>query len=117
MGLGARRIGIEHRRDALQVVDPQVRDGGDVGERIPAHGLAALGERIEAIDGLALSLAVAGGDRPVLALDVDANERSRPVEAIWDHDADALARSRRSGKRQATERNCQNARVEEIYGV
>ncbi len=97
-GIDVRRIRIQHLRDPLQVIQASLRFLRDVVERVPPGRPPILGERIEEIARLPRGLPEAGGCPPVLALDVDADHRVRPVEKIRDDDARPLARSRRGGE-------------------
>ena len=73
-GVHVRRIRIEHLRDALQVVYPSDRILRHIEERIPPSCPSFLGKRIEQEALLPIRGAKPGRQRPVLALDVDAND-------------------------------------------
>ena len=96
-GVGLRAIvGEQHRRDLLQlvqnahgVVAPDVRQG------VVARGRSVWGQGIEEVDGLAVFGAKSRRGGPVFPLDVEHDRRSRPVQEVGDHDADALSRPRR----------------------
>jgi hypothetical protein len=61
-------------------------------KRIPARGTAVVREGIKEIAGLTAPLPVAGRDRPVLALNIETDKGSRPVQGVWDHNTSSLAR-------------------------
>src|SRR5262249_46306132 len=98
-GIALHGIGVQHLGDALQIVDALYGVARHVVERIPVCRAAVLAERIEEATFLAAARAIARGECPVLALDVNADERVGPVEQIRHHHADALPCSRRRGER------------------
>ena len=100
-GIDVRRIGIEHLRDPLQVIDAPLGILRDVVEGVPAGAAPILREGIKEVAGLASGAPEARGRHPVLALDVDADHRVRPVEKVRDHDPGPLAGPRRGGETHA----------------
>ena len=94
----ARHVRVENRGNPLHVADPKIRILRYVGKRIPASGIAILGERMKQIAALTGALAVACGEGPVLELHVQTEDRALPKEQIRDDDRRALLRTRRRGQ-------------------
>ena len=67
--------GKEHVRDQLQIADALTGIVRDIVQRIPARRAAVRGQRIEQVYVLPAGTTVARRDRPVLLLDVGADER------------------------------------------
>src|ERR1700730_10549965 len=85
----------------MQIVQAPTGISRTVGERIPARSTAVLSEGIKEVAGLAGSRTIARSQRPVLSLDVDADQRPGPVQRIRNHDTGPLPCARGRGERHA----------------
>src|SRR5450631_4951362 len=66
----ARRLLIQHRRDALHIVNAQIRMLSYIGKRIPARRAPVRGEWVEQVD-FAKERSVTRCERPIFLFDVE----------------------------------------------
>ncbi len=99
--IGVDRVGKEHVRDQLQIADALTGIVRDIVQRVPARRAAVRRQRVEQVHVLPAGAAVARGDRPVLLLDVGADDAARPAQEVRNDDPHAFTRPRRRGQAHA----------------
>ena len=86
-------VGEQHLRNPLHIVEGVERAAADVAERVVAGCSSLRVQRIEQKHALPGERPGASRRRIVFFLHVEADERCLVEQRIWDHEADALART------------------------